>query len=263
MSKLFEYYGVRKKKGEFLFKEGEEAEHLYMIRSGRVQISKRIGKTDEEIQILGEGEFVGEMAVINSAPRSATAIALEDCELISMNKESFDNSVRDNHKFAISVIELLSDRLRETDELITDLISREREQELYAEVIIELLKNGKREKSGQWILIPFECRSVSILCGYGCSDCLWQYGSGDSLSSGLFRSAGRSVPALSAGQCSHCTCCHGTGSTAWLCHRFTGCCRSIEATQMASNDTGCGCTSGHICRCNDCCRDRVNPFYFL
>jgi CRP/FNR family cyclic AMP-dependent transcriptional regulator len=156
MSKLFEYYGVSKKKGEFLFKEGEQAEHLYMIRSGRVQISKRIGKTDEEIQILGEGEFVGEMAVINSEPRSATAIALEDCELISMNKESFDNSVRDNHKFAISVIELLSDRLRETDELITDLISREREQELYAEIIIELLKNGKREKSGQWILIPFE-----------------------------------------------------------------------------------------------------------
>jgi hypothetical protein len=156
MSKLFDYYGITKKKGEFLFKEGEKADHLYMIHRGKVQISKKIGETNEEIQILGEGEFVGEMALINSAQRSATAIALEDCELISMDKESFENCVRDNHKFSLSVIELLSDRLRETDELVTDLISRERELNLFNEIVTELIRKGKRDKSGQWTLIPFE-----------------------------------------------------------------------------------------------------------
>jgi CRP-like cAMP-binding protein len=156
MSKLFEYYGITKKKGEFLFKEGDKAVHLYMIHSGKVQISKKIGKTNEEIQILGEGEFVGEMALINSALRSATAIALEDCELISMDRESFENCVRDNHKFSLSVIELLSDRLRETNELLTDLISREREMNLLNEIVAELVRKGKRDKSGQWTLIPFE-----------------------------------------------------------------------------------------------------------
>lgn len=156
MSKLFEYYGITKKKGEFLFQEGDKADHLYVIHRGKVQISKRIGETNEEIQILGEGEFVGEMSLINSAPRSATAIALEDCELISMDKESFENCVRDNHKFSLSVIELLSDRLRETDELVTELISRERELSLFNEIVTELIKRGKRDKSGQWTLIPFE-----------------------------------------------------------------------------------------------------------
>ncbi len=156
MSKLFEYYGITKKKGEFLFKEGDKAVHLYLIHSGKVQISKKIGETNEEIQILGEGEFVGEMSLINSAPRSATAIALEDCELISMDKESFENCVRDNHKFSLSVIELLSDRLRETNELVTDLMSREREMNLLNEIVAELVKKGKRDTSGQWTLIPFE-----------------------------------------------------------------------------------------------------------
>ncbi len=166
MSRLFEYYGITKKQGEVLFREGEMADYLYLIHQGKVQISKKVGEALEEIQTLGEGEFVGEMAVINEAPRSATAVAVEDCELISMDRESFNGGIRENHKFAVSVIEMLSERLRETDEVITDLVSKYRREKLLSEIAMELIRNGKRDATGQWLLIPFDSfwkRVVSAL----------------------------------------------------------------------------------------------------
>jgi len=156
MSRLFEYYGITKKKGEVIFSEGDLADYLYLIHQGKVQISKKVGEAQEKILVLGEGEFVGEMAVINEAPRSATAVAVEDCELISMDRESFNSGIRENHKFAVSVIEMLSDRLRETDDVITDMVSKYRREKLFSEIVTELVNRGKRDASGQWTLVPFD-----------------------------------------------------------------------------------------------------------
>src|SRR4030042_430857 len=82
MSKLVKYFGVSFKKGDYIFREGDLADVMYMIHKGKVQISKGTGTFNEKIRILGEGEFIGEMAVINSKPRSASAVAVENCVLI-------------------------------------------------------------------------------------------------------------------------------------------------------------------------------------
>jgi CRP-like cAMP-binding protein len=153
MSKLVKYYGVSVKKGEYIFREDEPADVMYMIHKGRVQISKGIGTFDEKIRILGEGEFVGEMAVINSVPRSASAIALEDCILIKMNRESFDETVNKNHEFSVSVIKLLSERLRETDELLMVYAKQDRTHQLLTEVLSDMLKFGRKDASGEWWLL--------------------------------------------------------------------------------------------------------------
>ncbi len=156
MSKLVKYYGVNFKKGDFIFREGDEADFMYMIHKGKVQISKGVGTFDEKIRILGEGEFIGEMAVINSMPRSANAVAVEDCVLIKMDRESFDKTVQKNHEFSVSVIELLSDRLRETDEMLMVYAKNDRVQRLYAEVLAAMTRGGKRDGSGQWCLLNKE-----------------------------------------------------------------------------------------------------------
>ena len=153
MSKLVKYFGVNVKKGEYIFREGEPADVMYMIHKGRVQISKGIGTFDEKIRVLGEGEFIGEMAVINLLPRSATAVALEDCVLIKMDRQSFQETVRKNHEFAINVIQLLSDRLRETDELLMVYAKQERQQRLFADLLLEMIARGRRDNSGRWILV--------------------------------------------------------------------------------------------------------------
>ncbi len=156
MSKLVKYFGVNVKKGDFIFREGDPADVMYMIHKGKVQISKGIGTFDEKIRILGEGEFIGEMAIINSVPRSANAMAVEDCTLIKMDRESFDKTVQKNHEFSVSVIQLLSDRLRETDEMLMVYARSERVQRLYAFVLSEMVTGGKRDGSGQWCLLNKE-----------------------------------------------------------------------------------------------------------
>lgn len=123
MSKLFELFGVTIKKGEYLFKEGDKADYMYMIQKGTVEVNKASGETIRKFKELGENEFVGEMAIINSAPRSANAVALEDCELIRMDKESFENTIRNNHQFAITIIRFLSERLRETDQSLAEAMA--------------------------------------------------------------------------------------------------------------------------------------------
>ncbi len=153
MSKLVRYFGVNFKKGDYIFREGEPADVMYMIHKGKVQISKGIGSFDEKIRILGEGEFIGEMAVINSMPRSASAVAVEDCVLIKMDRESFDKTIQKNHEFSVSVIQFLSDRLRETDEMLMVYAKNDRVQRLYALVLAEMVTGGRRDGSGQWCLL--------------------------------------------------------------------------------------------------------------
>lgn len=153
MSKLVKYFGVTYKKGDCIFREGDPADVMYMIHKGRVQISKGEGTFHEKIRILGEGEFIGEMAVINSMPRSATAVAAEDCVLIKMDRESFDETVRKNHEFSVSVIKLLSERLRETDEYLMQYVKQGRVSKLFSEMLAGMLTAGKRDGSGRWSLL--------------------------------------------------------------------------------------------------------------
>ncbi len=155
MSKLVKYYGANFSRGDYIFREGDPADVMYMIHRGRVQIIKGAGTFDEEIRILGEGEFIGEMAVINRMPRSASALALDDCVLIKMDRESFDETVKKSHEFAKSVIGFLSDRLRETDELLMVFARENRAMKVKGELLAQLLEEGRRDASGRWRLIDF------------------------------------------------------------------------------------------------------------
>jgi len=156
MSELFKHYGMRVKKGDYIFKEGDPADSLYLIHRGRVQISKDIGDADEKILVLGEGQFIGEMAIINAMPRSANAIAVEDCELIRMDRNYFENSVYTNRQFAMNVIQFLSDRLRITTEAIPVLKDRQRSYRFMVEILHEMLISGRKDRSGRFCVLDLD-----------------------------------------------------------------------------------------------------------
>jgi len=81
---------VRYTEDQKIFTEGEEGDAAYLIRSGRVQIRKGIdGRTPIVLAELGEGELLGEMALFDNRPRMASAIALQDVELIKMTRKDF------------------------------------------------------------------------------------------------------------------------------------------------------------------------------
>jgi CRP-like cAMP-binding protein len=155
MSKLLAEFGTSFRAGESIFKEGDPAESLYMVHSGRVEISKGVDETKKILKVIGEAEFFGEMAVISTSPRSATATALEDCKLIVMDRFSFQQAVRDNHHFAISIIRLLTDRLRETSEDFAALNIKSKTHAVYSQLMEKALQ-GNRDKSGKYLLISRE-----------------------------------------------------------------------------------------------------------
>ena len=109
------------KKGDVIFEEQDEGKEMYLIDSGEIQIVKTIGNVDVNIASLSSGDFFGEMALITGSRRSASAIALTDCNLHVMDKESYMSNITNNRDFVNRVIVTLARRLEETDSSFTFL----------------------------------------------------------------------------------------------------------------------------------------------
>jgi len=99
------------KAGSVIFREGDEANELFVVKSGQVRI--QIG--NRTITELGQDSIFGEMALIDCEPRSATAIAMTDVELVPVSEKQFLFLVSQTPYFALKVMRVLAQRLRVTN----------------------------------------------------------------------------------------------------------------------------------------------------
>jgi CRP/FNR family cyclic AMP-dependent transcriptional regulator len=102
------------KAGDVIFREGDEATELFVIKSGQVRI--QIG--NRTVAEFGQDSIFGEMALIDSEPRSATAIATSDVELVPVSEKQFLFLVGQTPYFALKVMRVLAQRLRVTNKTI-------------------------------------------------------------------------------------------------------------------------------------------------
>ena len=101
---------------------GDVTESLYVVISGRMKVMMSDDEGREVIfAILGPGEYFGEMGLVDDSPRSATVVALEACELLSLAKRDFNSCLQDNFEMAMTVMRGLVKRLREADQKIGSL----------------------------------------------------------------------------------------------------------------------------------------------
>ena len=101
---------------------GDPTDALYIVISGRLKVMMSDDEGREVIlAILGQGEFFGEMGLIDEAPRSATVIAIEPCELLTINKLDFKKCLAENFEIGVGVMKGLVKRLREADKKIGSL----------------------------------------------------------------------------------------------------------------------------------------------
>ncbi len=84
---------------------------FYLIQSGRVQIVRIIGELEKNIDILNPTEVFGEMAILEEAPRSATAIALDDVKALEFNRENFEVLMMGNPQIAMKLLKLFIKRI--------------------------------------------------------------------------------------------------------------------------------------------------------
>ena len=99
------------KAGEVIFKEGDDADQLFAIKSGEIAI--QLG--NRTLAELSANSIFGEMALIDDAPRSATAVAKTDVELVPISEKQFLFLVSQTPFFALKVMRVLARRLRATN----------------------------------------------------------------------------------------------------------------------------------------------------
>jgi CRP-like cAMP-binding protein len=152
--------GMEKKltPGELLFNEGDKGDAMYLIREGKIKITKGRGSDEKVLAVLKEGDFFGEMAIIDGSPRSATATAVADTSLLVIDKETFRNKIKENPLIEY-VLETLARRLRSTDEQIRLLTIKSEERRVVAYIITKAREIGKTTDSGVEIS-PFSVETM-------------------------------------------------------------------------------------------------------
>jgi CRP/FNR family transcriptional regulator, cyclic AMP receptor protein len=120
---LFLRFGREFRAGHVLFREGERGEDMYVIQSGLVQILKRVGGEQRPLATFGRGEFLGEMAILNGKPRTATAVVLEDAKCLVIDAMTLEQMIANNAEIALRLVKKLARRLDSADEMIQILLN--------------------------------------------------------------------------------------------------------------------------------------------
>lgn len=105
------------KAGEIIFREGEPGDTMYIIKEGAVEVTV----VGEKFVVGQPGDLLGEMAMIDSSARSATATAKTDCKLIELNEKQFAFQVQRTPIFAIFVMKILVERLRKMNKILSSM----------------------------------------------------------------------------------------------------------------------------------------------
>lgn len=113
---------VEFKQGEVLFKENETSFHFFIIQEGQVEIYKT-GSDGNQVVLatVGEGLSIGEFAMIDRRPRSATARAITPVKAMKISEAAYKQLLEELPDWAVSVMTALVDRLRSTNEIVRKL----------------------------------------------------------------------------------------------------------------------------------------------
>jgi CRP-like cAMP-binding protein len=137
---LFERFGREFEVGHVLFREGEPGNVMFVIQSGVIRITKRVADEDKPLAFLGAGEFLGEMAILNAKPRTATAVVAEGpARCLVIDAQTMEVMVRKNAEIALRLIKKLSKRLDSADGLIEILMHRDPK----ARVLLALVQHAE------------------------------------------------------------------------------------------------------------------------
>ncbi|CUU06838.1 Signal transduction histidine kinase [Candidatus Thermokryptus mobilis] len=116
------------KSGDVILKEGESGDKVCLLVKGRVKILKLADTKGKILFEMSEGDFFGEMALIDLRPRSASVVALSDCEVISIPADYFERLIHREPQILINIARALSERLRVSNErLLRDFLEYEKE----------------------------------------------------------------------------------------------------------------------------------------
>jgi CRP-like cAMP-binding protein len=120
---LFARFGREFPAGDTLFHEGDAGAEMYVIQSGVIEIVKRVGSEEHRLALLEHGEFLGEMAILNGKPRTATARVLETSRCLVLDAHTLETLLGKSPEIALRLMKKLAARLDAADEWIRILMN--------------------------------------------------------------------------------------------------------------------------------------------
>ncbi|MCX7634610.1 MAG: Crp/Fnr family transcriptional regulator [Syntrophales bacterium] len=153
------------KKGDLLFRRGDEGNSLFIINGGTIKVSRKAESGDEIIlATLTRGDFLGEMALLDGKPRSADAVALDTTQVYILNRDDFITFVMNNKTAMRSILAALAHRLRRTDDFLEDSVFLSISERL-AKKLLELADQIGLVADGMEVTIPISQSQLSAFIG--------------------------------------------------------------------------------------------------
>jgi CRP-like cAMP-binding protein len=117
----FQNFMVRYGANERIFTEGDLGTTMYIVQSGKIRLFRLVDGQKRVHGMMDKGDFFGEMSILEGLPRTNSAEAVEDAELIEINSMTFDKMIKGNIEIAIRMLRKLSIRLRDTERRLEGL----------------------------------------------------------------------------------------------------------------------------------------------
>ncbi|MFS0634565.1 Crp/Fnr family transcriptional regulator [Mesobacillus foraminis] len=158
---------IHAKKGTYLFQEGMEAEELYLILSGKVQISKVTQDGRElALRICGQNDLCGELTLFTEDPKYLlSALLLEDGEIVAIRKDVIEREIFQNPALAFEFMKWMSDHFRKTQTKFRDLVLNGKKGALFSTLIRMTNSYGIRRQDGILIDLPLTNQELANFCG--------------------------------------------------------------------------------------------------
>jgi CRP/FNR family transcriptional regulator, cyclic AMP receptor protein len=148
--------------GTTIFAKGDPAISLFAVCSGTVRLSNRsLEGKDAVFNLISAGDIFGEIALLDGCPRTADALAMEDCELMVIDRRDFIPLLKDRPDIALRLIEVLCARIRYISEQIEDMLFLD----LPARLAKTLLWLAKDAKSARLVKVTITQREIGQIIG--------------------------------------------------------------------------------------------------
>ncbi|MGP1512400.1 MAG: Crp/Fnr family transcriptional regulator [Treponema sp.] len=145
-----------------IFSESQSGSDMFIIQDGQVAISKVVNGNEVMLAVLKKGDMFGEMALLENKPRSASATAHEDCRLMVVNRQNFDQMVGTQPQLVARLTTTLSERMWSMYRQLDNACLHDYQHKMVDMLALQMEKN--RRYTGQ-IQTDFALQDVANLCG--------------------------------------------------------------------------------------------------
>jgi len=165
------------KKGATIIHEGTTGSYAYLILSGSVEVSKKVGEEKLVLSRLVKGNIFGEMSLVDDKPRSATIVALEDTEVRVITRDRFESMLEQNPRAVIPLLKQVFQRVRYLNQMVTAFCGQASTgtvelatQPLRLRAVTEEAERAMQGKEIDITKIPFQIGRLSKASVFGSND---------------------------------------------------------------------------------------------